>query len=174
LEILGEASYSAPVLAGAFPHGLCRSLYLFGGVRDMQPPRSHRHRPGPTGSIGKETRQEFSSGWREYLLCYSRITYDAQGRFSCLCPWGGIVVHELFLAGGNRLRTATSGYGSYSRTGSQGTGRFGGARRTWWWGFTRKTSSHGKVQRPIVVTRSPVELPSRGGGRRDMRHLSWV
>ena len=152
LEILGEASYSAPVLAGAFPHGFCRSLYIFGEVRDLQPPRSHMHRPGPTRSIGQETRQEFRSGWREYLLCYAGNTYAAQGRFSCMLTCGGIVVRELFPTRGIRSSTATSGYGRCSRTGAQGTGRFGGAHRTRWWGFTRRTSPHGKVQRPTVVT----------------------
>ena len=48
-------------------NGLCRSMYLFDGVRDLRPPRSHMHRPGPTGSIGKETRQAFRSGGRAKL-----------------------------------------------------------------------------------------------------------
>ena len=152
MAIPGEASYSAPVLAGAFSHGLCRSLYLFGGVRDMQPPRLHMHRPGPTGSIGLETRQDFGSGWREYLFCYEGNTYADQGRFSCLWQRGGIVVRELLPTGGSILSTATSRYGSCSRTGAQGTSQIGGAHRTGWWGFTRRTSPHGKVQRPSVGT----------------------
>ena len=48
-------------------------------VRDLQPPRSHWHRPGPTGSIGQETGQEFRSGWRiiplligRKYICHSR------------------------------------------------------------------------------------------------------
>jgi len=47
------------------PHGFCKSLHLFGGVRDLQPLRSHMHLPGPTGSIGQKARQESMSGWRE-------------------------------------------------------------------------------------------------------------
>jgi hypothetical protein len=32
---------------------MCRPLYLFDGVRELQPPRSHRLRPGPTERIGQ-------------------------------------------------------------------------------------------------------------------------
>jgi hypothetical protein len=56
--------------SSAFSHGRPRSLYLFGGVRDLRPPRSHRHRPGPTGSIGQETRQAFKIGGR------AKISYE--------------------------------------------------------------------------------------------------
>ena len=36
---------------------------------------------------------------------------------SCHWPWGGIVVRELFLAGGGKSSTATGGYGSCNRPG---------------------------------------------------------
>ena len=72
--------------SGAFPHGLCRLLYLFGGVRYLQPPRSHRHIPGPTGSIGRDTRQDFKSGGRGKLSCEGIIEPVVFGSIRSLRP----------------------------------------------------------------------------------------
>jgi len=52
----------------------------------MRPPRSHRHRPGPTGSIGQETRQAFRSGGRAKLSCEGIIEPGIFGSLRLLRP----------------------------------------------------------------------------------------
>jgi hypothetical protein len=54
LGILGEATCSASVLAGAFPNGVTRSRYRVDMSRELQPPRSPRLRPSLTVSFEKE------------------------------------------------------------------------------------------------------------------------
>ncbi len=143
---------------GAFPHNLCRSMYLFGGVRGLHPPRSHMYRPGPTGSIG----QEFKT--RVHERHGSGSKWAAQGRTSCRWPWGGIVVRELFPTGGGRSSTATRGYESCSRTGAQGNGRFGGAHEhDYEVGYRQKICPHGKSSDPLLWYGGPTELLRSGG-----------
>ena len=153
-----EACHGATSSPGAFPHGLCISLYLFGGVRDLQSPRSQRHRPGPTGSIGQgyktRVQERYGSGSK----------WAAQGRISCRWPWGGIAVRELFPAGGGKSSIPTGGYKSYSRTGAHGAGRFGGAHEhDYVVGFWQKVCPYGKSNDLLLWYGGPTELLRSGG-----------
>ena len=135
-------------------NGRPRSLYLFGGVRDLRPPRSHSHRPGPTGRIGQETRQAFKSGGRAKLSCEGIFESVIYGSLHSLKP----LKEDL----------RTSGHGAASEYGSSSSRRrqieFRSVRvlelqphrsprhrparrgtRTRRWGFTRRSSPHGKV-----------------------------
>jgi hypothetical protein len=72
----------------------------------VQPPRSHRHRPDPTGSIGQEykTRVQGRHG--------SSSKWAAQGSFFVPVAIGGIVVRELFQAGGGKSVPLRQGTGA--------------------------------------------------------------
>ena len=182
---MSETSHgSTSSRSSAFSHGRPRSLYLFDGVRDLWPPRSHRHRPGPTGSIGQETRQALRSGGRSKLSCEGIIEPVIFGSLRSLRPLkkdlrtSGHGAASWYGTSSSRRRQIEHRYVRVLELQPHRSPRHRPVRR----GTTNKVVGVYEEEFPTwegAVTnigyRKPAPLPSmHRGGRRDRRQLSWV